>query len=42
MEFSGISIKDSEQNQRGIGSRVGSGDGWGRGEYWGGNGDNYT
>ena len=31
------------QNQKGIGSRVGSGDGWGRGEWrWGGNGDNCT
>ena len=26
----------------GVGSRVGSGDGWGRGEWWKGNGDNCT
>ena len=28
------------QNQRRVGSRVGSGDGWGWEEWWGGNGDN--
>ena len=28
------------QNQRGVGSRVGSGDGWGQGEWWEGHGDN--
>ena len=30
------------QNQSGIGSRVGSGDGGGRGEWWEENGDNST
>ena len=40
--FSGTCIKDTWKNQRGIGSRVGSGDGWGGGELWGENGNNCT
>ena len=29
------------QSQRGVGKRVGGGDGWGMGEIWGLNGDNF-
>ena len=30
------------QNQRGLGLRVGGGDEWGRGVWWGENEDNFT
>ena len=40
--FSGTSIKDTWTKPRGVGSRVGGGDGWSEGEWWGGNGENYT
>ena len=36
----GDTVKEHGQSQREVGSRVERGDGWGRGEWWGENGDN--
>ena len=35
-------IKDTWARPKGVGSRVGSRDGWGGGVWWGDNGDNCT
>ena len=35
--FSGTSIKDTWTKPKGVGSRMGGGDGWGRGPWWGEN-----
>ena len=34
--------KGHMDKEKGLGSRVGSRDGWGRGEWWAEDGDNYT
>ena len=36
------SMKDTRTKPKGVGLRVGGGDGWGRGAWWGENGDNCT
>ena len=38
----GTCIKDTWTKPKGVGLRVGGGDGWGRGAWWGENGDNCT
>ena len=38
----GTCIKDTWTKPKGVVSRVGGGDGWGRGIWWGENGDNCT
>ena len=40
--FSGNCIKDTWTKPKGVGSRVGSGDGWGEWGYEGGKGDKCT
>ena len=35
-------VKDKWTKPKGVGSRVGCGDGWGEGLWWGENGDNCT
>ena len=35
-------MKDPWTKPKGVGSRVGCGDGWGEGLWWGENGDNCT
>ena len=37
-----VCIKDAWTKPKGVGSRVGCRDGWGRGAWWGENGDNCT
>ena len=38
----GTCIKDTWTKPKGVGWRMGVGDGWGRGALWSANGDNYT
>ena len=38
----GTCIKDTWTKPKGVGLRVGGGNGWGGGDCWGGNGDNCT
>ena len=38
----GTCRKDPWTKSKGVGLRVGGGDGWGRGAWWGVNGDNFT
>ena len=40
--LSGACVKDTWTKPRGVELRVGGGDGWGWGEWLGGNGDNCT
>ena len=41
-EHQGTCIKDTWTKPKGVGLRVGGGDGWGREVWWGENGDNCT